>query len=325
LNPTGPHKLPQTKPTRHTQSTSSLTMFTHRLILHTTRARASRRISNMHGETVTQYRQITREGPWEWIHSSLTSWERSFYTGDPTIPWYHITFWSLTRLIRAEIWELRISTSRQLTRALLMFHTKSQLFWDCAEQGFQHSTTIITYTREEQHIPRLWILTFGGQTKSNYQWTVHHLEEKNYTSFHVCLDGMLWAAEVPVAMLFSRSARVRSPKRRVWSPKRRRGKESNLGFEPGPQQKHTSCWRWHLVALALLSTIDHTLQPQVHTQDLSSSTISQSHCQNTLRLPQLIIITRNTHAHLRLVQVCRLCTRVICRCRWGMHGTLRLL
>ena len=31
-------------------------------------------------------------------------------------------------------------------------------------------------------------------------------------------------------------------------------------------------------------------------------------------------ITRNTHAHLCLAPVCRLCVRVICGCRWGMRG-----
>jgi len=31
-------------------------------------------------------------------------------------------------------------------------------------------------------------------------------------------------------------------------------------------------------------------------------------------------VTRNMHAHLCLVPVCRLCVCIICGCRWGVHG-----
>jgi len=76
-------------------------MFTHRQSAHTPHNTGQGFTQDFNqawedsGPTLTQ---ITREGPWKQIHSSLTSWERSFCTGDPTIPWYHITFWSLTRL-----------------------------------------------------------------------------------------------------------------------------------------------------------------------------------------------------------------------------------
>ena len=145
---------------------------------------------------------------------------------------------------------------------------------------FQHITTIITYTREEQHIPRLWILTFGGQPNlitsgqsAIWKKIITHL---SMFVLMVCCESS-WHTSSN-AQPFGQSAWVRSPKRR-------RGKESNLGL----QLFHSrSTWAaegglWWLLHFCLQSIICFNHKSTHRTVFPDRAMILPSHCQNILK------------------------------------------